>query len=117
MDIVDASGPAYRGTMPRKDPASIRITSATTGRSADIGARQRRYLLSMMVRTVCFVLAVVVALTGGPGWLLWTLLAGAFILPYVAVVMANAGASTDPGGPEPFGPDPSRKELGSGSAE
>lgn len=103
--------------MPRKDPASIRITSASAGHSVDVGARQRRYLISMSVRTVCFVLAVVVALTAGPGWLLWTLLAASFILPYVAVVMANAGASTDPGGPDPFGPDPSRKELGQGHEE
>jgi hypothetical protein len=41
----------------------------------------------------------------------WTLVAAALFLPYVAVVMANAGASPDPGGPEPFEPDESRKEL------
>ncbi len=45
----------------------------------------KRYLISMAVRTVCVVLAVVVA---GP--LRWVFIAGAVILPYVAVVMANA---------------------------
>ena len=27
---------------------------------------------------------------------------GSLVLPYIAVVMANAGVSPDPGGPEPF---------------
>lgn len=109
------SGPATVrrtvGHMPRKDPDPVRITTATSGRSADIGARQRRYLISMAVRTACFVAAVLVFVSSGPGWLLWCLIIASFILPYIAVVMANAGASTDPGGPDPFGPDPSRKEL------
>jgi hypothetical protein len=40
----------------------------------------------MSIRTACLVLAVVVE---GP--LRWVFLAGAVLLPYVAVVMANAG--------------------------
>jgi hypothetical protein len=40
----------------------------------------------MSVRTVCFILAVVF-----DGWLRWTMAAAAIVLPYVAVVMANAG--------------------------
>lgn len=40
----------------------------------------------MGIRTVCLVLAVVAS-----GWLQWAFLAGAIVLPYVAVVMANAG--------------------------
>jgi hypothetical protein len=48
--------------------------------------RMKRYLISMSVRTVCFVLAVVL-----DGWLRWTMAAAAIVLPYVAVVMANAG--------------------------
>jgi len=42
----------------------------------------------MAIRTLCFVGAVVV----GPGWLRWVLVVGAFILPYVAVVMANSAS-------------------------
>jgi len=93
--------------MPRKDPAPIRITTATPGRSADVGARQRRYIISMGVRTASFLLAVAFA----PGPLMWVFIAGSFLLPYVAVVMANAQAKTDPD-PEPdtvF--DPHRPEL------
>ena len=104
-------GPAYRGGMGRKHSDAVRITSATRSHSDDINARQRRYLISMGIRTLCFVAAVVVFVTTGQGWLMWVLVIASFILPYVAVVMANAGASTDPGGPEPFGPDPSRKSL------
>ena len=47
--------------------------------------RQVRYLLSMGIRTVCFVLAIV---TIRP--VRWILVAAAVFLPYVAVVLANA---------------------------
>lgn len=53
----------------------------------------RRYLISMGIRTVCFILAVLsLALLH---WTLigWTLVIAAVLLPYVAVVMANAGRS------------------------
>jgi hypothetical protein len=65
---------------------AVRITTAASSRNDDIATRQRRYVVSMAIRTVCFVAAVVV----GPGWLRWVLVAGAVLLPYVAVVMANA---------------------------
>ena len=95
--------------MPRKDPEPIRITTATRSHSDDISTRQRRYLISMGIRTLCFVLAIVFM---GVPWLMWVFIIASFLLPYVAVVMANAGASADPGGPEPIGPDPSRKSIG-----
>ena len=97
--------------MARHDHEPVRITTATRGRNEDINARQRRYLISMGVRTACFVLAVVVFVTTGQGWVMWGLVIASFVLPYVAVVMANAGSSPDPGGPDPFGPDPSRKSI------
>jgi Protein of unknown function (DUF3099) len=66
--------------------AAVRITTASSNREDEIWARQRRYIFSMAVRTVCFLGAILV----GPGWLRWVLVAGAVLLPYVAVVMANA---------------------------
>ena len=45
----------------------------------------RRYIISMGIRTLCFIGAVVV----GDNWVRWVLVVGAFVLPYVAVVMAN----------------------------
>lgn len=73
------------------DRDAIRITSAAANRSDDLAARQRRYAISMTLRTVCFIAAVLV----GPGWLRWVLIAGAVFLPYVAVVLANAGDTRD----------------------
>ncbi len=61
------------------------ITGAQSSLNDDIGPRMRRYLLSMSIRTLCFIAAV---LTTGP--LRWVMVAGAVLLPYVAVVMANA---------------------------
>ena len=78
--------------MPRDDDA-VRITTASASRQQDISHRQRRYVLSMGVRTGCFVAAILV----GEGWLRWVLVAAALLLPYVAVVMANAASSRSDG--------------------
>jgi hypothetical protein len=97
--------------MARKDSDAVRITDATRSHSDDLGARQRRYLVSMAIRTLCFVGAIVVFVTTGQGWLVWLLVIASFVLPYTAVVMANVGGSTDPGAAEPFATDPSRKSI------
>ncbi|MBY9073464.1 DUF3099 domain-containing protein [Nocardioides sp. WL0053] len=91
--------------MGRHDSDAVRITSATRSHSDDIASRQRRYVISMTIRTVCFLLAVVFA----GGFLMWIFIIASFVLPYVAVVVANAGAAPDPGGPEDF--DPGRKQI------
>jgi len=70
----------------------IRITTAATSRADDIATRQKRYLLSMSIRSVCFVGAIVSFLLG-ISWLWPFLIAGALVLPYVAVVMANNSTS------------------------
>lgn len=83
---------AYPGGMssPRRhDPGPIRITTAGSGPQADIARRQRRYVVSMAIRSVCFVGAVIAGVAG-VNWLWPILIAGAILLPYVAVVMANA---------------------------
>ncbi len=95
--------------MARREPEPVRITTATRSHSDDIGRRQRRYLISMAIRTVCFVLAVV--FRGMPP-LMWAFIIASFVLPYVAVVMANAGSAADPGGPDLF--DPGRRSLEGG---
>lgn len=73
----------------RDDSEAIRITTASTSREKDIAARQKRYLWSMSLRSACFVGAVIAALSG-VDWLWPFLIAGAIILPYIAVVLANA---------------------------
>jgi hypothetical protein len=61
------------------------ITTAAPGHTADINARTKRYLVMMSIRIICFVLAVIVS-----GWPRWAFIVGAIILPYLAVVVANA---------------------------
>lgn len=68
---------------------SFDITSAPKRLSTDLAARQRRYLFSMIIRTLCFLLAVAL-----PSPYRWFALAGAMVLPYIAVVIANAGRET-----------------------
>jgi hypothetical protein len=65
------------------------ITSAPQGLSKDQSARQRRYFFSMMIRTLCFILTVLL-----PSPYRWFALLGAVTLPYFAVVIANAGRET-----------------------
>lgn len=89
----------------------VSITSARPSRSSDIRKRQTRYLMSMGIRTICFVLAIV---TSGP--LRWSLVAGAIFLPYVAVVLANATDNRGTRGPASFANE-DRPLLESGSAE
>ena len=73
----------------RRQDEAVRITTAASNRSDDIAARQKRYLISMTLRSLCFVGAIIAALAH-VGWLWPILIAGALILPYIAVVMANA---------------------------
>jgi hypothetical protein len=82
---------AYRGKREKQmtnqeQPPVYAITSASTGLSFDQAGRKRRYLISMSLRTICFVGAVFAS-----GNLRWALIFGAIFLPYIAVVIANAG--------------------------
>lgn len=65
------------------------VTSAPKALSNDLASRQRRYFFSMMIRTLCFILTVVL-----PSPYRWFALFGAVTLPYIAVVIANAGRET-----------------------
>ena len=65
------------------------ITSAQKSLSNDLPGRQRRYFISMMIRTACFILTVIL-----PSPYRWFALVGAVGLPYFAVVIANAGRET-----------------------
>jgi len=96
-----------------REPEAVRITSAAASRNEDIATRQRRYLLSMSLRTVCFVGAIVASLLGSPTWVWAILIAGALVLPYVAVVMANA-ATTKGDGFALLDQGSERRELGAG---
>jgi O-antigen/teichoic acid export membrane protein len=62
--------------------------------SDDITYRQRRYLLMMGIRALCFVIAVVL-FTNHFGWLAAVPAFGAIFIPYFAVVFANGGREPD----------------------
>jgi hypothetical protein len=91
-----------------REPQPVRITTATRSHREDIALRQRRYLISMSIRTICFVLAI---FSMGHWWL-WVFVAASFFLPTIAVVVANSHTSPDPGGPDLFNPDLSTRALG-----
>lgn len=76
--------------MSQRQQTPVTITTARTGRSQDIHRREVRYLISMGIRTVCFVLAIVIQ---NP--VRWAFVGAAFVLPYVAVVIANAASRGD----------------------
>ncbi|WP_205472226.1 DUF3099 domain-containing protein [Nocardioides sp. SYSU D00038] len=96
-------------TRARQDEA-VRITTVAASRNADIAQRQKRYLLSMSLRSACFIGAVIV----GPGLLCWFLIAGALVLPYVAVVMANAAATRTDDRLDLVSPGDLHPQLGAG---
>src|SRR5213082_781492 len=78
----------------------FRITGARASLDEDVRGRQRRYVISMSIRTVSVILAAS----------LWNverhvaivaLILGA-VLPYIAVVIANAGRENAPSLPSTF---------------
>ena len=83
--------------MTQQHDTPVNITSARSGRSDDIKRRQTKYLVSMGVRTVCFVLAILL-----PSPIRWVMVFGAVFLPYVAVVLANAADGRRTTGPAEF---------------
>ena len=72
---------------------AVRITTARSSAADDMRSRQRRYAVSMSIRLVCFIAAVV----AWPSWLSWVFAAAAVFVPLFAVVMANAGDQRDDG--------------------
>src|SRR5215468_3634734 len=81
------------------------VTEAQRSKSADISYRERRYLIMMAIRVVCFVIAVIVFANGG-GWLTAIPAVGAIAIPYFAVVFANGGREpTSTRGFRPYEPN------------
>ncbi|MFF4584823.1 DUF3099 domain-containing protein [Streptomyces sp. NPDC001388] len=87
----------------------FRITGARQGLQEDVRGRQRRYVISMTIRTMSVILAAT----------LWNverhvavvaLVLGA-VLPYIAVVIANAGRENAPGLPSTFVTTPVRPMI------
>ncbi|MCB5907331.1 DUF3099 domain-containing protein [Streptomyces pinistramenti] len=94
---------------------TFRITGARQGLSDDVRGRQRRYVISMVVRTVAVVLTIVLWNVERP-IAIATLVLG-FGLPYVAVVIANAGRENVPSLPSTFVAAPARPALAPGGGD
>ena len=72
----------------------FRITGARTSLDEDVRGRQRRYVISMSVRTVAVILAA--SLWNVERYVAVVALVLGLVLPYVAVVIANAGRENAP---------------------
>jgi len=79
------------------------VTEAPQARSAEINQRQRRYLLMMGIRVVCFIVTVVMFVNHA-GWLTVIPACGAIALPYFAVVVANSRQQAGSSGFHPYEP-------------
>lgn len=87
----------------RRDGGSVqvfRITGARQGLQDDVRGRQRRYVVAMTIRTLAVILAAV--LWGVERHIAFVGLALGVLLPYVAVVVANAGRENVPSLPSTF---------------
>ena len=92
----------------RHDEPVVEITSAPTNRFDEIDHRERRYLISMAIRTACFIGAVVVLQFS---WIAAVvLMIASLVLPLFSVVIANS-ASPRVGG-TPVDPGMMHRELG-----
>jgi hypothetical protein len=101
---------------PRPDPRVIpaetvvRITTARASHTEDMSRRMRRYAFSMAIRTAC---VAGFAIVFPYHWIAWLFVPGAVVLPYLAVLLANAGRERTPVRPSGLGPvTPQRPALG-----
>jgi len=67
------------------------VTSLPQSPQDEADHRVRRYVLTMTIRIVCFALMVLVQ---PYGWYTWVFGISAAVLPYIAVVFANAGSDS-----------------------
>ncbi|MZD15683.1 DUF3099 domain-containing protein [Streptomyces sp. SID5476] len=87
----------------------FRITGARQGLTDDVRARQRRYIISMSVRTLAVIAAAVLWNVERHVAVVALVLGG--VLPYVAVVIANAGRENAPSLPSTFVHAPTRPMI------
>ncbi|MFI0809590.1 DUF3099 domain-containing protein [Streptomyces echinatus] len=93
----------------------FRITGARTGLAEDVRGRQRRYVISMTVRTLSVILAV--TLWNVERYVAIVALVLGAVLPYIAVVIANAGRERPPSLPSTFVVAPTRPMIAPSRAD
>jgi hypothetical protein len=73
------------------------VTSLPQAPQDEATGRVRRYVLTMVIRMVCFALTIFVT---PYSWYTWVFAIATAVLPYIAVVFANAVSPTTTPGPE-----------------
>lgn len=89
------------------------ITDASAPQSEGVDARAKSYAFKMFLRIVCIVAAVWV----GEGIWQWVFLAGAAIIPWLAVVVANGDARQQGSGFSAFLPEDQRLAIEAAQAD
>jgi hypothetical protein len=105
----------FPGRHPRRGDPAVVVTTAAISPEQELAARERRYIITMVIRTICFALAVLL-----PVPLVWKLPAviAAIVLPWLAVTAANVGPARQPGeqlaevAPRPAAEEPPAKLAG-----
>ncbi|HKE65207.1 MAG TPA: DUF3099 domain-containing protein [Micromonosporaceae bacterium] len=74
-----------------RSPRPMRITDASPSQAEQLHHREVRYVVMMSIRAVCLVVIVLLVKIHAPLVWLWVpiLLFGMFIVPWLAVILAN----------------------------
>lgn len=83
------------------EPVVHTVTSAASSTTDDQSERIRKYLIMMGIRIACFL-----AVPFTTGWVRWTCVGAAIVLPYIAVITANAVRPSQAGTVSPVTPLP-----------
>ncbi|HEX4428516.1 MAG TPA: DUF3099 domain-containing protein [Frankiaceae bacterium] len=70
----------------RHSRQSVVITDLGSSRTAEIRERERRYIIAMLFRAVCFIAATLIF----HGAARWFAIGVAIVMPWLAVILANA---------------------------
>ena len=73
-------------------PDPVVVTHAGMSGTEDRRLRQRRYMVTQLLRMACFLLAVCLPVAL---WAKLLLVVGAFVLPWMGVMAANAGPTVE----------------------
>lgn len=75
----------------RRQTRPMQITDAPPSHAEELHRREVRYVVMMCIRAVCIIVATVLVTAHAPLLVVWVpvLIAGAVIIPWLAVVIAN----------------------------
>ncbi|MEP6462523.1 MAG: DUF3099 domain-containing protein [Frankiaceae bacterium] len=94
----------------RRDDDVYVVTNAGRSRREEIDDRQKKYLIKMAIRTLCLIGAIILYALHVPFVFILVLIIASTVLPWMSVVVANAGPGPERARrqPEVYSPDPAR---------